>query len=1008
MLQSLVPVFVLSILVIPLPIAVYLTAILLRRDVRIGTPIAMIVIAGATWSAGYAMELLFDTPEQIRWATAFQYIGLAYGPVGWFLLGVRLRRYVFPLLSWRGLAIFVVPTITYLCVLTSEHHTLNYRSKELVEVWGFLVYQNEYGPLFWLHIAYSYSMNIIGVFLITVSIMESQNFYLSQRIALLVSLILPWIANIMHIFKLDGIPIDYSPLTLFVSGIALYIAVMKFKLGELMPVARSKLIAEMGDALMVFDSEDRMIDLNEAATKLFHPNKLSVGMAAAEVFADHPRLMRYLDEPDSSQASSLVYTGFHDRIYRFTQEALEASASRMVTLRDVSSESRTLDALQVVLAGVGQDTGEAFCRSVSRALAMSLPVRTCLVGSISPDEPDIVKTLAFWDRDDYVDNVNYSLHGAPCENVVNASTCCYPNNVKNLFPEDVALMNKGIEAYVGTPLFSHDGHPIGLLAIMDDKPLGNEELATSLVEIFGQRTAVELERSIYEERIASSEANYRQIVETTKDGVCVADLDGNIRFVNDPMAAMLGVERSQAAGQALGSLLSFDLLDAEELKVAGEETRELWFSNQSGTRFCVSLSKTVIQTPEGKPHELLFVFVDLTEIKMVASINEEIERQMQQTQKVESLGVLAGGVAHDFNNLLTPILGYVDLAKPHLRGQEAEEYLDKIQEAGEKLADLCSQMLTYSGKGQFLKEPLDLNVQLSGFRELARATVPRTTALYFHLDGHLPPVLADGTQINQVVLNLLINASEAMTDSRGAVQITTGTELLVADDPAIRFCDQARSGEYVYVDVEDNGVGISPENLQKMFEPFFTTKFEGRGLGMAVVYGILKAHQGAIRIVSEQGKETSIRVYFPIEEEITISAAEKETTEQVQGSAALNRGKVLVVDDEDYVRGILRGMLEHMGFEAIEAEDGDKGLAAFSAGSGQFTACVVDLTMPGMAGMELLDHIRKLDDKVPVLLVSGYSRHEVCQQEAKSTNVSFLQKPFTMDQFKKAMEAKLG
>lgn len=633
MLQSLLPVFVLSILVVPLPIAVYLTAILLKRDVRIGTPIAMIVIAGATWSAGYAMELLFDTPEQIRWATAFQYIGLAYGPVGWFLLGVRLRRYVFPLLSWRGLAIFIVPTITYLCVLTAEHHTLIYRSKELVEAWGFLVYQNEYGPVFWLHIAYSYSMNIIGVFLITVSIMESQNFYLSQRIALLFSLILPWIANIMHIFKLDGIPIDYSPLTLFVSGIALYIAVMRFKLGELMPVARSKLIAEMGDALIVFNGEDRMIDLNEAAISLFQPKKLAVGMEAGEVFADHPRLKRYLDDSDSSQVSSLVYTGFPDRIYRFSQETLEDSASRMVTLRDVSSESRTLDALQVVLAGVGQDTGEEFCRSVSRALAISLRVRTCLVGSISPDEPDMVKTLAFWDRDEFVEDVNYSLHGAPCENVVNASTCCYPNNVKNLFPEDVALMNKGIEAYVGTPLFSHDGHPIGLLAVMDDKPLENEELATSLVEIFGQRTAVELERSIYEERIASSEANYRQIVEATKDGVCVTGLDGNIRFVNDPMATMLGVDRSEAAGKALGALLNFDLLDEDELKLPGEETRELWFNNLSGTRFCVSLSKTVIQSAEGKPDELLFVFVDLTEAKMVESINEEMERQMQQPRK---------------------------------------------------------------------------------------------------------------------------------------------------------------------------------------------------------------------------------------------------------------------------------------------------------------------------------------------------------------------------------------
>ena len=1008
MLQSLVPFFVLSVLLVPLPIAVYLTARLLKQGLRIGTPIAMIVCAGAVWSSGYAMELMFDEPAQIRWATAFQYLGLTYGPVAWFLLGVRLRRYVFPVLSWRGLAVFIVPTFTYLCVLTSEYHTLIYQSKVLVEVWGFLVYSNEYGPVFWFHILYSYSMNVIGVFLIMVSILESQNFYLSQRIALLFALILPWIANIMHIFKLDGIPIDYSPLTLFISGIALYIAVTRFKLGELMPVARSKLIAEMGDALLVFNSDSRMIDLNEAAVDLFQPKKLAVGMEVEQVFSDHPRVLRYLDESDPSLGTSLVYTGFADRIYRLSMESLDDSAARMVTLRDVSTESRTLDALQVVLAGVGQDTGEEFCRSVSRALAISLRVRTCLVGSISPDNPNTVKALAFWDQDDYVEDVNYSLHGAPCENVVNASTCCYPKDVKNLFPEDVALANKGIEAYVGTPLFSHDGQAIGLLAVMDDKPLENEELTISLVEIFGLRTAAELERSLYENRIASSESNYRQIVETTKDGVCVTNLNGEINFVNDPMAEMLGVSRDDAATLSLGTLLNFDLLDAEELIVPGEETRELWFNNKTGNRYCVSLSKTVIHSTDGTPDELLFVFVDLTEVKTVESINEEMDRQMQQTQKVESLGVLAGGVAHDFNNLLTPILGYVDLVRPHVQGEEAAEYLGKMQEAGERLAELCSQMLTYSGKGQFLKVPLDLNRQLSGFKDLARATVPRTTALDFNLAGTLPPVLADETQVNQVVLNLLINASEAMTDARGEVKITTGTEDLAADDAGVRFCEQAVSGRYVFVEVEDNGIGISPENLQKMFEPFFTTKFEGRGLGMAVVYGILKAHQGAIRIVSELGKGTRIRAYFPIEEEANMSASESETMEQVQGTEAVNRGKVLVVDDEDYVRSILRGMLEKMGFEAVEAEDGDKGLAAFNAADGQIVACVIDLTMPGMAGMELLDHIRRLDDKVPVLLVSGYSRHEVRQQEAKSTNISFLQKPFTMDQFQKAMESQFS
>ncbi len=904
--MTLTQLLLISLLLLPVPVAVYLISYLVRKDTRIDLPLVIILGAGAIWSGGYAIELVASDVLVMTLASYFQYIALAFGPPGWFLLGLRLRGYDFHLPSLKALAVFAVPICTYLLVLTSELHELYWVEKTISDTYGFTVFSNTYGPAFWIHILYSYTMNTIGVVLIITTVLQSAAFYFWQRIAVISGLVLPWIANVLYVFRLTDLAIDLSPFALFLSSTTLYVSIVHLKLGELIPLTRARVISEMEDGLLVLNNQLVVLDSNLALQNLFGLDEASIGTDAAELLEAHPRLMRFLARQEE-HSTELVYTGIQGKVLRVSHEFIDGDgdeASRLVVFRDVSRDSEVLNQLRFVLQGTSQYVGKDFYRALTRSLAQALSMRFALIGKLSPTLEDCVETLAVWDRDAHEKNFSYSLIGAPCENVTRNGLCVYPTSVADLFPDDKVLRERGMESYLGTPIHDHAGNLLGIMLLMDDKPLTDQESAVSLLETFASRAAAEIVREEVELRLDASETSYRRI-----------------------------------------------------------------------------------------------------------------EEHMQQSQKTESLGVLAGGVAHDFNNLLTPILGYVDLARARVSDQEADDYLGKIKWAAEKLAELCHQMLTYSGKGQFRKSPISLNERLQEFYELARATVPRSVQLDVQLGDSLPDINADPTQMDQVLLNLLINASEAIGEAPGTITVSTGLEEITELSEAIEFCGEVGRGDYVYFEVADDGPGISEKDRERLFEPFFSTKFAGRGLGMAVVYGILRAHDGAIRIRSHQGTGTEIRVYLPVYvkrsedrpgKETTMTPAEPAETKVCTEESTLSRGEVLVVDDEEYVRGILRGMLQNMGFDAIEASDGHKGLEAFDEYGDRIVACIIDLTMPGMAGMELLSRIREVNSSVPVLLVSGYSRHEVREQEAKSPHLSFLQKPFTLEQFKTAMDAQLA
>jgi CheY-like chemotaxis protein len=344
-------------------------------------------------------------------------------------------------------------------------------------------------------------------------------------------------------------------------------------------------------------------------------------------------------------------------------------------------------------------------------------------------------------------------------------------------------------------------------------------------------------------------------------------------------------------------------------------------------------------------------------------------------------------------------MGALMLASEH----PAQSVLGDALVAVRRAADLTRQLLAYSGKGHFQIRRMDLSAHVTELSHLLETTIPKKVQLRLDLQRDLPPIEADPAQIQQIVMNLVINAAEAMGDERGTVLVTTGVQDV---DPAyaanLLAPGELSAGRYVFIEVHDTGIGMDEETKAKIFDPFFTTKFTGRGLGLAAVLGIVKAHRGAIKVYSSPGKGTTFKVYFAA----SPGAAERQETspaDTLRGS-----GLVLVVDDDAGVRLVLRHLLEHFGFDVVDAMDGRRGVEAFAARSADVRLVILDMTMPELSGEETFRELRTLRADVPVILASGYNEVEATRKFSAKGLSAFLPKPFTPDDLARCIRAALG
>nr|WP_306672075.1 response regulator [Geothrix sp. SG10] len=385
------------------------------------------------------------------------------------------------------------------------------------------------------------------------------------------------------------------------------------------------------------------------------------------------------------------------------------------------------------------------------------------------------------------------------------------------------------------------------------------------------------------------------------------------------------------------------------------------------------------------------VFRDLTEQKRTEAERALLERQLFQAQKMESLGVLAGGIAHDFNNLLMGVLGHAGLALEQLNPlHPVKRNLEAIQKAGQRAADLTRQMLAYSGRGRFEVRNLDLTVQVEEMLHLLEVSLPKTVVLNLRLQKGLPAVSADASQIQQVIMNLVINAAEAIGEASGSITLTTGAQRVneVAAQTMLVGQDVV-PGIYVYLEVADTGCGMDQDTLSRIFEPFFTTKFTGRGLGLSAIMGIVRGHKGALRVYSEPGHGTTFKVLLP-----ALGMGTEGEAAQMEESQWTGSGLVLVVDDDETVRAVARQTLEMKGFQVLEAQDGQEAVDLVRARGSAIGVVLLDMTMPRMGGEEAFREMRLLQPDLRVVLSSGYNEVESMGRFRGKGLKGFIQKPY--------------
>ena len=521
-------------------------------------------------------------------------------------------------------------------------------------------------------------------------------------------------------------------------------------------------------------------------------------------------------------------------------------------------------------------------------------------------------------------------------------------------------------------------------------------------------------RARAEEALRESELKHRTILERIEEGYYEVDLAGSFTFFNDAMRNILGYSDEEMPGLNYREYMDeqnaaevYRLFNQVYCSGISAQALDWQLIRKDGSRRAVETSVSLMRDAAGRPCGFRGISRDVTERRRAEEERRALEIRMQEVQKLDSLGVLAGGIAHDFNNLLMTILGNAELALDEvLPGSIARPCIQDIEIAAKRAADLTRQMLAYSGRGQFLVEPIDLSELVAAVAHLLEASISKMAALKLHLAPALPRIEADAAQMRQVVMNLVLNASEALGTKSGVITVTTGVrECDRAYFEQARFNDALAEGRYIHLTVADTGCGMDTETEQRIFEPFFTTKFLGRGLGLAAVLGIVRSHDGAIMLDTTPGEGTTLTVLFPVHRQPPPDAPEAEPGGDE--NAWRGSGTILFVDDEESLRTTGTRMLEHIGFHVLTAADGQEGVETFARHADEIACVVLDLTMPRMGGEDAFEAIRSVNPSVPVILCSGYSEEEFLSRFAGKGFAAFMHKPYHLAELVAAVKRAL-
>jgi PAS domain S-box-containing protein len=567
------------------------------------------------------------------------------------------------------------------------------------------------------------------------------------------------------------------------------------------------------------------------------------------------------------------------------------------------------------------------------------------------------------------------------------------------------LAQIGCRSLVCVPILFEKKH-MGVLAVGKTSSLHPlTENDKDLVASIAAQTAVAINNIISFHQLEESEDRFRQSFDHAATGIALVSLDHQIRASNRYLQQLLGYTEKELAG------ISLDDINTPEDRFTGREEMdrmiegELTFSqfenryrHKDGHAIWARVNGSLLRDKKGKPLHFIFHIQDLTAEKTAENDKRQLENQLRQAQKMEAIGTLAGGIAHDFNNILSAVGGYTELALLKLpEDSDIHDNLSNVKKAADRATDLVRQILAFSRQAEHEKVPLQISSVVKEALQLLRASLPAMIDINQSIDNRPIFIMADPTQIHQIVMNLCTNAMHAMQDDGGTLSVRLNPVTLTSDD--IRPERRLSPGDYLKLTIADTGCGMDTQTLERIFDPYFTTKEKGKGtgLGLAVVHGIVENHGGIVKASSTPGQGTTFDIYFP--------AADQQAHHQAQRSEANPGGteRVLFVDDEPMLVDLGKAMLTKLGYSVTGATDPQEALEIFQQNPQNYDIAITDLTMPGMTGNRLAEKLSAIRPHMPILMCSGYVK-DVGQHAILS---GYIHKPITLESLARAVREAL-
>jgi PAS domain S-box-containing protein len=668
-------------------------------------------------------------------------------------------------------------------------------------------------------------------------------------------------------------------------------------------------------------------------------------------------------------------TGWH----HWTDRAIFDDAGRIIEIEstgyDISEQKTSEKAIRNIAEEITGLVGEKFFKSLMNYLADALEADHAFIARFSGNRTETMSIISAFSRGKFLDGFDCEIKGSPFEKIVSDGLAIISTDLTQDFSGSRFMRDWKIHSLAGTILHDSKSSPIGLLAVMDGKTLKNEKLTRNILRLFAFRAAAELEREQSDHALRQSEQLFRMLAENAQDMIFRASLpDGKYEYASPASTAITGYTPEEISG--VQTFVEFvkniihPAFQPEFKKIWGKFNTSKIRSNyeykiihKNGDEKWIHQRSVLVYGKDGQPAAIEGIVTDITERK-------NLENKIIEMQKMQAIGTLAGGIAHDFNNILGVIIGNAEMMEMFDLPAKSpvQSRLIKIVDAAHRAKELIGQILTFASMGEHTKRSFPLKPILKDTMKFLRSSLPASIDIHLNIEDPDISIAGDPIQIQRVLINLGTNAGQAMDDMKGKITVTL-TKIKHTDIMEVAGPD-VKPGSYALLMVEDTGRGMEQAVMKRIFEPYFTTKQygEGVGLGLAVVHGIVKNHEGFISVASAVGRGSVFKIYLPLSMEKKTDLDAVKVKKPLKG-----KERILFVDDEIFIVDVYREILEKYGYRVTGESSPHEALNFFRSHPDDFDLIITDMTMPHMTGDELIKEIHQIRPGMPVIICTGYN-----------------------------------